>query len=191
MGKKDVKEIIINSAVNLFSEKGYKDTSIRDISMLAKVNSALIYYYFENKEEVLFTIIERDTLELIQLLNEIKKIEKDSIKCIEKMILRHTLFASEHPESTKIININSDQLSNQRRIKVIELQRKIYDIYMNELKNIKKDGLLKPVNLALLNFVILGMLSGFYRWFDKEGPLSEPELAEQTVEIVFKGALIQ
>ena len=190
MVKKNVKELIIKSAIGLFSEKGYKDTSIRDISLAADINSALIYYYFKNKEEVLYTIIESDTLELINLLNNIKKVEPDPLKCIEKMISNHTIFVSEHDKTTKIINNNTDQLSNDQNLKQIELQRKVYNIYMNELKNIKKAGLLKPVNLALLNFVILGMLNWFYRWYDKDGPLSGSELAEQMIDIVFRGALI-
>ena len=47
---------ILNAAENLFSEKGFEATRVNDISELAKVNKALIYYYFESKKEILDTL---------------------------------------------------------------------------------------------------------------------------------------
>ncbi len=40
---------ILNAAVRVFGEKGYKGATIRALGRAAKVNSALLYYYYENK----------------------------------------------------------------------------------------------------------------------------------------------
>jgi TetR/AcrR family transcriptional regulator len=45
---------ILNAAVRVFGEKGYKGATIRSLGRAAKVNSALLYYYYENKHN-LFT----------------------------------------------------------------------------------------------------------------------------------------
>ncbi|NLM83397.1 MAG: helix-turn-helix transcriptional regulator, partial [Clostridiales bacterium] len=73
IGGKDAKERIVGAAVRLFSRKGYDATRVSDIAGAAKVNKALIYYYFKSKEDILDFMIDavlRDavsiTLDFIQ-----------------------------------------------------------------------------------------------------------------------------
>ncbi|MCM2531406.1 forespore capture DNA-binding protein RefZ [Neobacillus pocheonensis] len=47
--KKNSKDAIVNAAISLFNSNGFSGTSIRDIAELAKVNTATIAYYFDNK----------------------------------------------------------------------------------------------------------------------------------------------
>jgi TetR/AcrR family transcriptional regulator len=46
--------VILNAAVRIFAEEGFKGATIRKLGRAARVNSALIYYYYENKHN-LFT----------------------------------------------------------------------------------------------------------------------------------------
>ncbi|MGI6625499.1 MAG: TetR/AcrR family transcriptional regulator [Limnochordia bacterium] len=48
---------ILDAATELFSEKGYDATRVNEIAKLADVNKALIYYYFESKEDILDHLI--------------------------------------------------------------------------------------------------------------------------------------
>jgi AcrR family transcriptional regulator len=45
-------EAIMGSAFRLFAEQGYPGISIKDIARACGINSALIYYYFDNKEHL-------------------------------------------------------------------------------------------------------------------------------------------
>lgn len=53
------KQHIINVAEQLFAENGFDGTSVRDIAQKAKVNIAMISYYFGSKEKLLESIIEK------------------------------------------------------------------------------------------------------------------------------------
>ncbi|MBS7334311.1 MAG: helix-turn-helix transcriptional regulator, partial [Weeksellaceae bacterium] len=46
----DTKQEIMNVAMQLFAKKGYHSTSIRDITSAAKMNSSMVSYYFQSKE---------------------------------------------------------------------------------------------------------------------------------------------
>lgn len=46
------KKRIIDAAIKLFNEKGYYETSIKDIAAIANVAHPCIYYYFKNKESI-------------------------------------------------------------------------------------------------------------------------------------------
>ncbi len=50
---------ILDSADTLFCEAGFDGTSIRDIAQRAEVNKALVFYYFNTKEELFQKVVER------------------------------------------------------------------------------------------------------------------------------------
>jgi len=51
--QKPAKERIMKAAAKMFSERGYHKVTIREIADATGINSAMIYYYFSSKEDVL------------------------------------------------------------------------------------------------------------------------------------------
>jgi AcrR family transcriptional regulator len=68
MSKKSSKIMILETAEDLFSRNGFEGTSVDSIAKKANVNKALIYYYFENKEDILSSIFLNVQEELIEHL---------------------------------------------------------------------------------------------------------------------------
>jgi AcrR family transcriptional regulator len=52
------KEIIFETAVDLFSKNGYSGTSIRDITKIVGIRESSLYKHFKSKEEILVSIFE-------------------------------------------------------------------------------------------------------------------------------------
>ena len=50
---------ISDSAMKLFAEKGYHNTSVRDIANLSNISTGSIYDYVRNKEDILFLVSQR------------------------------------------------------------------------------------------------------------------------------------
>ena len=50
---------LIDTALKLFAQKGFENTTIKDISRTAGVAQGLIYHYFESKEELLFAAVDK------------------------------------------------------------------------------------------------------------------------------------
>jgi AcrR family transcriptional regulator len=55
----ETRERLINSAIGLFWEKGYAETSLADLMAAAKVNAGSFYYFFRSKENLLHAVLER------------------------------------------------------------------------------------------------------------------------------------
>ena len=56
--RQEKSKLILDSALELFAEKGYHQTSISDITRKAGISKGLIYNYFESKDDVLRCIIQ-------------------------------------------------------------------------------------------------------------------------------------
>ena len=50
---------LIDTELGLFAEKGFENTTTKDIAEAAGVAQGLIYYYFGGKEELLFAAADR------------------------------------------------------------------------------------------------------------------------------------
>ena len=62
MPKKDghlTREVILKVAEELFSEYGFDGTSVNAIAKAAGVNKSLIYYHFEDKKDLIRSLIEK------------------------------------------------------------------------------------------------------------------------------------
>ena len=52
------KKDILDVATRLFSQRGFKETSMADLSKLTGVAQGTIFYHFENKERLFLSILE-------------------------------------------------------------------------------------------------------------------------------------
>ena len=80
--REKTKNLILDSALKLFAEKGFQFTSMSDIAETAGVSKGLAYNYFESKQKIVEAIIEKlfqmFGQEYLPILNE-----KDPYKKLE------------------------------------------------------------------------------------------------------------
>ena len=62
-------ELIVATALKLFSEKGFHSTSIKDISKSANISQGLMYNYFKSKQDLLIHILEEFWIRVGELIN--------------------------------------------------------------------------------------------------------------------------
>ncbi len=67
----DKRENIISVAIELFAEKGFEATSIRELAAKADVNVAMVNYYFGSKDKLFEAIIEKKATHMRGKLEEL------------------------------------------------------------------------------------------------------------------------
>lgn len=121
---------IISAARELFEEKGFDLTSVREIAAKAGVNVALINYHFGSKENLLLAIMEKGGDATRLKLNDINNssasseeklslvidmyVEKIFVNCQYHHFIHRELSTSQRPELiegiTKLITRNSQEV---------------------------------------------------------------------------------
>lgn len=97
------KENILNSALKLFSKRGFYNTSIRQIATQANISNGLMYNYFKSKEDLLVEIVNKS----FTLMNSVIINDKE-------------LNANEKIEET--INKTFDLIQNKKKLLRMMLQ---------------------------------------------------------------------
>lgn len=92
------RERILEASEKLFAEKGFSGASMRDITALANVNLSVAYYYFKDKEALLFAVFDNYIKPLmtrqVEMLDEARAeagtAPIDARRLLEAMILPRT-----------------------------------------------------------------------------------------------------
>jgi len=80
------REKILTAAKELFQEKGFEPTTVREIATLAGVNVALINYHFGSKEQLLTQMVEETSAHTLLRLNDITKSGASPVEKLEQML---------------------------------------------------------------------------------------------------------
>jgi TetR/AcrR family transcriptional regulator, cholesterol catabolism regulator len=182
----DKKCAIGRAAAKLFDEKGYLETSLKEISAAAKLSKGGIYHYFSSKHEILYFVLDNymDLL-LGRLEAELKEISDNSSK-IKFIIFRHlNLYNTKIPEA-KALLIDSRNLPS-KYFKAVAAKEKKYAKILTDVLSDFFNGSIQRDKLNAITFSLFGMCNSIMYWFDSEGPITLQELSQICYDIFMKG----
>ncbi|NCI46982.1 TetR/AcrR family transcriptional regulator [Sediminibacterium soli] len=98
------KEHIIDTAMELFAEKGFEGCSIRDLATKAGVNLAMVNYYFGSKDKLFEAIVEHKARFMRGRLDEIAADSKlDSLQKMDAVIESYVNKIISNPSFHKLL----------------------------------------------------------------------------------------
>lgn len=183
------KERIIEAAVKLFGEQGYAATSIRDIAGLLDISIATLYYYYTNKEEMLYTIIEEIGEDLRGVVTQAREEAADPLEGLRRMLSAHIHLTEKKGGRVKIYVEEQHVLSREYMKAIYKQHREIYNIYMEQLRLVKKMDVLAIDSPQIIAFAMFGMVNWCYRWFHRRGALTIEQVTEGLIQMIFNGIL--
>ena len=93
----EMRERIIDVAIEMFVKDGYEKTSIRNIAEKIEYSPATIYLYYKDKDELLYDVQAQAFEKLGQTFSE--KIDaKDPLKRLEQIMKTYVWFGKKNPE---------------------------------------------------------------------------------------------
>jgi len=159
--EKSMEQTILDTAEELFLEKGFAATSTTQIAKTVGCNQALIHYYFRTKENLFNSIFESKFKLLFQRFFDTTNLENLSFTDkIKQLIEAHFDILSENPKMPMLI-IN--ELTRQpEQIKVLKeklhtLPEKLISVMNNELQIEIEAGRVKNCTFLDIMFTIISL----------------------------------
>ena len=177
----------IESSIELISVKGIKGTSIRDIANATGMSISNIYHYFGSKEGLLIAILKYSYEPILIKMKEISELQNDPLESLKLIIRTHILDVIENRREALIASrfMNEVYLSDKAQKINRELQNKILQLYLRQLRPLKQLGYLRDLEPTLVAFNIIGIINWFTKWYKSEGPLSLEKAIQQILSFVF------
>jgi TetR/AcrR family transcriptional regulator len=149
---------IAAAAEELFAERGFDGTAIRDIARKAGVNSAMIHYYFVNKDGLYRAILEAAASRVRDLLVETTGRSGSTRARLSSFVDAYAQYILSHPNFARILY--REMLTGAKHIKQIAQQYASANYMM--LKGLIADGIelgeLRRIDAELAPISLMGMV---------------------------------
>ncbi|MFY0759230.1 TetR/AcrR family transcriptional regulator [Metabacillus dongyingensis] len=184
-----MKEKIIQQSIQLFGEKGFKETSIQDIVDSLSVTKGTFYYYYKSKTELLMAIHLKYIDDLLRKQEEIiqddEKMYKDKLHEIVYMLI-HDI--EKEGLSAKVFFREMRNLSEEDMEEVV-VKRDLFRVKIQQVieAGIAAGEFRSDLQTDIVTFGILGMTNWSYFWFDPNGRVSDREVSEIFLKMVLEG----
>lgn len=168
---------IAKVAAELFSTKGYIETSVDHIAAAAKVTKGGVYHYFASKTEILYficsTYVELDLEGLEQSLAELH----DSTEKVRFVVSHHIDHYTHHAAAAKTLMHEAYNLPPKYLKEVRARERRYFQIVSAVIAELMGGAPRRGV-LTTLTFSLFGMMNWIYSWYDPKGDISPSELSD-------------
>ena len=179
--------MILRTAAAIFAEKGYHDSSIRDISRATGVSLSGLYYYFSSKEELLFLIQEHCFTTLQENLERLLEHETDPLRRFQLMVENHLRFFVNNMKEMKVLSHELESLRGEYRETVNIKKRQYTETCRAVVVALKPDE--SPIDTRIAVFGLFGMMNWIYNWYHPERDVPVAKLAEDMCQLFLRGYL--
>jgi AcrR family transcriptional regulator len=177
---------ILKSAAKAFRRLGYHGATVEQIAAALKMKKGNLYYYFKNKEAILFACHQYSLDELIRLLEEVERSGLTADEKLRRLIVAfvHTILDELHGTA---LFLDLEALSPVH-LKAVIARRDTFDRGVRRvLEEGMATGTFGPGDAKLRAFALFGAVNWIPRWFNPDGPASSQEIADHFADFLIGG----
>lgn len=180
------KEQILLSAIKIVNQKGFQNTTMEEVAAELLMTKGSLYYYFKNKEDLLFQchklVLSRAIEELQAHLEEETTYEAR----LRNMIKTHIDFAIEEKETFNIIIKPSETFSGTKLEPILAIRRKYAGYFYRVIKDGIAAGEFKSDEPKIVSMFLLGSMNWMQQWYNPAGKKSKEEIQEIYANYILK-----
>jgi AcrR family transcriptional regulator len=180
---------ILKSAALAFRRQGYHGTSVDDIAQALRMTKGSLYYYFKNKEEILY-VCHDYTLDLLLVrLKEIQASSKSPADKLRTVVITFVDLITEEMHGTAAVTLELEVLSAPLRRKLIAKRNRFDHAVRRIIREGIDQGVFRPVDPKFTTFAIMGAVNWIPRWFDPQGRSDPADIGAAFAEYLVDGLM--
>jgi AcrR family transcriptional regulator len=177
---------ILRSAASAFRRRGYHGASMEQIADALQMTKGSLYYYFRNKEEILYFCHDYSLDILLRLLDEVESQASPPEERLRRLIVAFVHTILDELQGTAL-TLDLQALQAPLLRKVVAKR----DRFDRGIRSILQDGMERgsfaPGDPKLLSFAMLGAVNWITRWFDPQGAASSRQIGEAFADYLIAG----
>lgn len=182
------KEQVIRSAAELFREKGYAASSMRDLAQKLGIEAASLYSHIKSKEEILHSLCFDMASEFRKSLDEVEKLKAPANEKLKLGIIGHVRVMAKDLTASAVF-MNEHRHLSQPSLRDFLLLR---INYINRFKAIIEEGIRKgefkeSIDTKLAVMTLFSSLNWMPMWYDPTTAIDPTELGKQLSEMLING----
>ena len=185
------RQAIEDVASDLFRERGYAATSIRDIARALSMQGASLYAHVTSKEDVLWAIVNRAatrfeaTAERAEEAADARR-PGDPAEAIAALVRGHvTVLTADVDEAGVFVN-EWRALGGEQRAEILDRRDAYQARFRRQIEAGIGVGAFVMTDPAIATSSILSAINGVAAWYDPAGRLPAERIADHLVDLVLR-----
>ena len=180
---------LLRIAGDLFAERGFRNTTVRDIADAAGILSGSLYHHFDSKESMVDELLQTFQAELFAAYDAILASDRPARAKIEAAVRLSFAAIDQHHAEVAIFQNEADQLGRLERFSYLEdRNRQSRDVWMTLLREGVAAGALRAdLDVELVYRFVRDTVWVAVRWYRPGGDLTHDQVADQYLTILLDG----
>jgi TetR/AcrR family transcriptional regulator, cholesterol catabolism regulator len=166
-----------DAATELFYEKGYHATSMREIAAAVGIKAASVYNHFGGKEDILFEITCGTMKEMLAGGRAAVSSAASPEAELRRLVEFHVRYSAEHRLRAKVADDQLHALSAARRRRVLKIRDQYEALFRGILSRGRAEYEWNVDDVAVVTFAIATMATAVDVWYREGGRLSADAIA--------------
>lgn len=183
-------ELLLSAAAGLMARQGYAETSIRNVAAETGFSLAGMYYYFKNKEDLLYQIQLRTFASLLSAQERVLAEGGDPEEKLRRLVHGHLDFFTSHASELKVCTFELQSLQGERYQAVERLRRRYFRRVaevIGAILGVSGPTALTDRTVRHHTLFVFGMLNWIFMWYEPERDGSVGELGDEMLALVLAG----
>ncbi|WP_121251206.1 TetR/AcrR family transcriptional regulator [Nocardioides ferulae] len=183
------REQLLAIAAGLFAEKGFKNTTVRDIADAAGILSGSLYHHFDSKESMVDEILSSFQEELFAAYDAVLASDDDARTKIERAVRLSFAAIDRHRHEVAIFQNDADYLLGFERFGYLaDRNAQSRDVWLTLLTEGVRSGALRDdLDVELTYRFIRDTVWVAVKWYRPGGKLTHDDVAAQYLTILLDG----
>ncbi|MGZ4446625.1 MAG: TetR/AcrR family transcriptional regulator [Nocardioides sp.] len=176
-------------AARLFADKGFKNTTVRDIADASGILSGSLYHHFDSKESMVDEILVSFQEQLFADYDAVLASDDDPRTKIERAVRLSFRAIHEQGPAVAIFQNDADHLGSFERFGYLaERNRQSREVWMTLITEGVSSGALRAdLDVELTYRFVRDTVWVAVRWYRPGGKLSHDDVADQYLRILLDG----
>jgi AcrR family transcriptional regulator len=187
-------ERLLEAASGLMAQRGFSQTTMRDVARETGFSLAGMYYYFGSKEDLLFQIQHGTFSRLLAEQEILAARTDDPEERLRNLLAAHLTFFHEHSGEMKVCTFELESLNGESYEAIEDLRRRYYRLtagLVAELLGMNDTNARAQARVRHLTLFIFGALNWVFMWYQPKKDVPMARLAEEMTDFVIGGLRAQ
>ncbi len=180
---------LLGIAAGLFAERGFKNTTVRDIAEASGILSGSLYHHFDSKESMVDEILSTFQEELFAAYDAVLASDVDARTKIDRAVRLSFEAIDQHPHEVAIFQNDAGYLGGFERFGYLaERNAQSREVWVSLLTEGVRSGALRhDLDIELTYRFIRDTVWVAVKWYRPGGRHSHVEIADQYLTILLDG----
>ena len=194
--KLEQRRLMLDAALELFSQKGYHDTSMHEIAEKSEFAIGTLYKFFKNKEDLYKALVRERAREAFSALSEPLSTEENPLTVLEDYVQNRARIAAQIAPLLRMHLVIAQGVSLHVSQELEKELRELLGDHIDKLAGVMKEGirrnLLREMEPLVLAVALDGLARAFFTRLTCEPEwYSHEENVPVVLDLFFRGGLAE